>query len=113
MTGLNGTMNEFRKVDFRYFITFALQNKITWEVLDHFLNDLTPTLATSKQVIKVLLKELEKLQTELQKVQTERTNNEVDFSGNSEDSNSTRIDQTFSVQIQVNQTENNDQIKEQ
>ena len=105
--------NENIKINFRYFITSALQNKITWEFLDNFLNDVTPNLATSKQVIKVLLKELEKLQTELQKVQTERTNNEVDFSGNSEDSNSTRIDQTFSVQIQVNQTENNDQIKEQ
>ena len=56
------------KVDFRYFITSALQNKITWEALDHFLNDLTPTLATSKQVIKVLLKELQKLQCELQEI---------------------------------------------
>ena len=60
--------NENIKVDFTYFITSALQNKITWEVLDHFLNDLTPTLATSKQVIKVLLKELQKHQLELQKV---------------------------------------------
>ena len=53
------------KVDFRYFIASALQNKITWEALDHFLNDLTPNLATSKKVIKVLLKEIQIIQSEL------------------------------------------------
>ena len=59
------------KVDFRYFITSALQNKINWEVLDYFLNDLTPNLATSKKVIKVLLNELQKLQSKLQRVNNE------------------------------------------
>ena len=54
------------KIDFTYFISSALQNKITWETSSHFLDDLTPTLATAKKVIKVLLKELQKLQAELQ-----------------------------------------------
>ena len=54
------------KIDFKYYISSAIQNKITWEALDHFLDDLTPTLATSKHVIKVLLKELQKLQSESQ-----------------------------------------------
>ena len=54
------------KIDFKYYISSALQNKITWEALDHFLDDLTPTLASSKHVIKVLLKELQKLQSEFQ-----------------------------------------------
>ena len=115
-----GISNENIKVDFGYFITSALQNKITWEFLDNFLNDVTPNLATSKQVIKMLLKELQKLQSELQKVQTQRASNKVqildhdheneaDIPENPEDSHSTTIDQTFSVQIQVNQTKN-DQI---
>ena len=72
-----GISNENIKVDFGYFITSALQNKITWEFLDNFLNDVTPNLATSKQVIKMLLKELQKLQSELQKVQTQRASNKV------------------------------------
>ena len=70
-------MTENIKVDFRYFITSALQKKITWEALDHFLNDLTPTLATSKQVIKVLLKELQKLQSELQDFRNEGIKEEI------------------------------------
>ena len=103
--------NENIKVDFRYFITSALQNKITWEVLDHFLNNLTPTLATSKQVIKVLLKELQKLHFELQEIQTEKTDNEVQVlngvSGNkadlseNKDNHSLVIDQDFSINNQV------------
>ena len=59
-------ISENIKIDFKYYISSALQNKITWEALDHFLDDLTPTLATSKHVIKVLLKELQKLQSESQ-----------------------------------------------
>ena len=109
--------NENIKVDFRYFITSALQNKITWEVLDYFLNDLTPTLATSKQVIKVLLKELQKLHFELQEIQTEKMDNEVpvldcvsgiesDVSENFKDNHSFVIDPDISIQNQVIQTEN-------
>ena len=109
--------NENIKVDFRYFISSALQNKITWEALDHFLNDLTPTLATSKQVIKVLLKELQKLHFELQEIQTEKTDNEVrvlecvsgnkaDLSENFKDNHSLVIDQDFSIPNQDIQTEN-------
>ena len=81
--------NENIKIDFRYFITSTLQNKITWEFLNNFLNDMTPNLATSKQVIKVLLKELQNLQFELKKIQSERTINEVtvlhNFQGNKAD----------------------------
>ena len=64
------------KVDFRYFISSALQKNITWEALDVFLNDLTPTLATSKQVIKVLIKELQKLQSKLQDLQNDKIKDE-------------------------------------
>ena len=61
------------KVDFKYFINSALQNKITWEALYHFLNDLTPSLTTSNKVIKILLKELQRIQN----IQMERANDEV------------------------------------
>ena len=42
-------------------ITMALKNEISWKMLDLLLEELTPTLEKSKQVIKILLKELEKL----------------------------------------------------
>ena len=54
------------KLNFRYFIRMALQRKISWETLLVFLDDLTPTLAQSKQAIEVLVKELQALQTKLQ-----------------------------------------------
>ena len=53
------------KVDFRYFISLALQNKLGWQSLPSILSDFTPTLQDSKEVIEVLLKELEKLHSEL------------------------------------------------
>ena len=65
------------KIDFTYFISSALQNKITWETSSHFLDDLTPTLATAKQVIQVLLKELQKLQAELQEFKNHGKQEEV------------------------------------
>ena len=43
----------------------ALEKKISWEMLAIFLNDLTPTLEKSKEVIDILLKELQTLQLKL------------------------------------------------
>ena len=68
------------KVDFRYFISLALQNKLGWQSLPSILSDFTPTLQDSKEVIEVLLKELEKLHSELsrtRKVSDETSESEV------------------------------------
>ena len=51
------------KVDFRYFISLALEKKISWRSLPSILEDFIPTLEKSKEVIGVLLKELQKLQS--------------------------------------------------
>ena len=71
---------------------------------------MTPTWATSKQVIKVLLKELQKLHLDLQEIRTERTYNEVqvldDLSENFKNNYSFVIDQDYSIQNQVIQTKN-------
>ena len=53
------------KIDFCYFIQMALEKNISWEMLAIFLNDLTPTLEKSKEVIDILLKELQTLQLKL------------------------------------------------
>ena len=55
-------------VDFKYFISLVLNDKITWEAISFILNDLTPTLEKSKVVIEGLLQELQKLQLELKDV---------------------------------------------
>ena len=55
-------------VDFKYFISLVLNDKITWEAISFILNDLTPTLEKSKLVVEGLLQELRKLQSELKEV---------------------------------------------
>ena len=47
-------------VNFRYFIQMAIEKKMPWNTLTHLLTDLAATPVKSKQVIKLLLQELEK-----------------------------------------------------
>ena len=47
-------------IDFEYFIRLAIQKEIPWKALALMLTDLTTTLDRSKQVIRVLVEELEK-----------------------------------------------------
>ena len=70
-------MDEFRKVDFRYFITLAMQDKIPWTSLLPILTAFTQSLSDSNQVIEVLLCELERLKLELQKNQGMTSENRV------------------------------------
>ena len=46
-------------------IDMALQNKMPWEMLENTLDCIIPSFEESKQVIKILLKELENLQLKL------------------------------------------------
>ena len=52
-----------KNLDFEYFVNLALVNKLPWDSLIVILNDWTPTLAKSKEVIEILVKELQKCQT--------------------------------------------------
>ena len=47
-------------VNFQYFIQMAIEKKMAWSTLAHLLTDLAATPEISKQVIKLLLQELEK-----------------------------------------------------
>ena len=51
------------------FIEMAFKEQLTWVTLASIMDDLTPTFAISKQVIKILLTELEALQTKLKTIQ--------------------------------------------
>ena len=52
-------------VDSKYLIELATQNKMSWKTLEMLLEDLIPTLAKSKQVIKLLIQELQTLHSKL------------------------------------------------
>ena len=55
------------KNDFSYFVDMALQNRMPWKTLASLLTDLAPTLNDTREVISILLKELEALKSTLQK----------------------------------------------
>ena len=60
--GTNSTSKDINKkvtVDFQYFITLAIQKELSWKMLAFFLTDLTTTLDQSKEVVRLLVKELE------------------------------------------------------
>ena len=48
-------------LDFKHFINLALLNKLPWDSLVFVLKDWSTTLEESKEVIEVLVKELQKL----------------------------------------------------
>ena len=50
-----------KDTDFRYFINFALNDQISWEVLGIFLDDFTSDLSKSKDLNKILLEQLRQL----------------------------------------------------
>ena len=49
------------KTDFSYFVRMALENNIPWKTLAIILKELNPTLIETREVIGILLKELETL----------------------------------------------------
>ena len=53
-------------IDTEYFIQIAIQKEISWKSLAFMLTDLTTTLNRSKQVIRVLVQEIEKLASKLE-----------------------------------------------
>ena len=67
-----------KNLDFEYFVNLALANKLSWDSLIVILNDWTPTLTKSKEVIEILVKELQKRQTYFQEPEKLVPNEEID-----------------------------------
>ena len=85
-------------VDFKYFISLVLNDKITWEAISFILNDLTPTLEKSKLVVEGLLQELKKLQSELKEVKkVKKDSREIDFDGTFNDNQISEFSELESV----------------
>ena len=59
------------KTDFSYLVGMSLQRRMPWGTLASLLKDLAPTLEETREVISILLKELEFLQSSLQKKEKE------------------------------------------
>ena len=76
-------------VDPKSLINLATQNKIPWEMLALLLETLIPTLDKSKQVIKLLIQELQNIHLKLQKNQ----NSTGHLQANDMDSHSVEMDQ--------------------
>ena len=75
-------------LDFEYFIQSAIKKELPWKSLAYFLTDLSTTLDKSKQVIRVLVQELEiwvlKVESEKNKVENyskEDDNHEIEIPG--------------------------------
>ena len=51
------------KIDFSYFIGMTLQNNMAWDTLAIIMKELAPTLDESREVVSILLKELEMMQS--------------------------------------------------
>ena len=62
-TSKNGSNFE---TDSKYIIQMALEHKFSWSTLALMLDEMTPTLKHSKQLVKVLLNELQNLQDKYQ-----------------------------------------------
>ena len=55
------------KTNFAHFVQMTLQNKMYWKTLAFLLIDLAPTLNETREIISILLKELEAFQATLRK----------------------------------------------
>ena len=77
------SMTEKITIDFDYFIQLTIRKEMPWKTLVFMLTDLTTTLDRSKQVIKVLVQELEKLAS---KVEQKSNQEDVHIERNAESS---------------------------
>ena len=62
---MSSTEFKHYKYDFSHFVSMALQNTMPWQTLSMLFKDLAPTLNETREIIGILLKELEALQSTL------------------------------------------------
>ena len=61
------------KVDFKYFISLALENELSWECVTNILDESTSNLALSKQLNRILIQELKESESKRCKNPNEHT----------------------------------------
>ena len=55
------------KTHFSHFVLMTIQNRMSWKILASLFTELAPTLNETREIISILLKELEALQSTLEK----------------------------------------------
>ena len=73
------------KNDFSHFINMALQERMPWKILSFLLKRLAPTLNETREIICILLTELEALQSTLHDKEKEIENYQRNSEENSEE----------------------------
>ena len=69
-TPLLNNLPDVERNNFKCYFDLALVNKISWEVVTSFIEPCTPTLEKSREIIRLLLTEIQILQTKLQQKNT-------------------------------------------
>ena len=75
---MESNVNKQKAPDFSHFVELTLRNRMPWKTLNSLLKDLAPTLNETREIICILLKELENLQSSLQKKEKELLNYQND-----------------------------------
>ena len=100
------------KTDFSYFVRMALQDNMAWKSLAMILKDLAPTLHETREVISILLKEIEALQLALKE-----KDNELEMYQNLGASVDSQIltfkDKTIHGNVQQNSTSEKETIEDE
>ena len=94
------------KNDFSYFVNMALRNTMPWTTLAIFLKDLAPTLNESREIISILLKELETLNSVLQEKQSQ-LKSYTENSQNLDKCRSRKISEEMSFELNEDKDEEN------
>ena len=100
---MNSKSYKGTKNDFSHFITMALQNRMPWNILSFLLKRLAPTLNETREIISILLKELETLQSTLHDKEKAIENYQSNFEEKSKETEQEVEDQeNFSIQTETN-----------
>ena len=98
------------KTDFSYFVTMTLQNRMPWKMLSSNLFNLAPTLNETKEIILILLKELETLHLILQKKDQELSKYQSSsFTAEIQISNIEHQNKTLETEITTDEIQENHQ----
>ena len=95
--GYKGTKN-----DFSHFITMALQDRMPWNILSFLLKRLAPTLNETREIICILLTELEALQSTLHDKEKEIENYHSSFEEKTGESEQVEDQDDHSIQTETN-----------
>ena len=103
---MESNVSKGTRPDFSNFVALTLENRMPWKTLKSLMIDLAPSLNETREIISILLKELETLQLTLQKKEKELTKYQ--------NSDSLAEIQTINIEHQENilETETTDEIQE-